>query len=108
MAPHVCAVLLVGEDPDGFVDAGTDCSVCGTRVYVSHKAIRAMARLYGYATPQEAQESEEALASKDAEIDRLQAELEDERRVTNAIDVLESRDFTSRKKRGPKRQEVSG
>lgn len=108
LAPHRCAVLpyLGASNSAGFFDSEQELGPPGARVrdrvYVSFEAVCEMARLLGWVGPSVVKAKDADLASKQARIDQLEAELREADRFSQAIDVIESKDFRARQKRGPK------
>ncbi len=109
-APGRCAVLpAVTEDPEGFIDTGSEMTdglnqAFDQRVYVSVRAIRALAEKVGLVDGSGLR-AEIAEAIERAE--RAEAELEEAHRALDAVDVMESAGFTKRRKTGrPSKQPV--
>lgn len=106
--PHRCAVIpFIGQNhPDGFIDTGTEMD--GLRVYVSIVAVRDMAKLIRYVPSSAVVAEQDKVARLEAELEQVRAELRSAERELEAVDVLESKGFTARKKTGrPKKEEVT-
>lgn len=106
--PNHCAALpYIGQShPDGFVDTGTELPGFDNRVYLSVVAVREMARLIGWAAPEELVEARARVAELEARVADLEDEIARTDAVIDAIDVMESRGFTARRKPGrPRRVE---
>ena len=100
--PHHCAVLpYVGNGKSRFFDTGTDLD--RQRVYVSFVAVCEMARQIGWIAPSAKREFEDEIASLQARIEELEADLADEQRKNDSIEFLGTKDFIARQKRGPKK-----
>jgi len=101
--PHRCAVIpFVGSnDPEGYIDTGSEMDGFDNHVYVSTKAVREMARLIGLPTKAEynalVTEANDTARTLEATLSQLQ----EARRELDAIDVIESGDYREfkRKKR---------
>ena len=113
---HCAAIPSVGQSSLGvrWVHTGSTLGNGFDDVYLSDVGVQAAMAVLGFPTPAEFEQVLRERSDLESErddllerVDRLEQELEEERRVTNAIDVLESRDFTTRRKRGPKAKEVA-
>jgi len=103
--PSRCAVLpqIPGNHPRGFLDTGSEMlGGLDNHVYVSVVAAEEMARKLGWQSPEDAQELRDELEAVARERDRLQDEVDDLNRDFEAIDVLQSKGFTTRRKPGRK------
>lgn len=100
LPPGRCAVSLSDTDPQGFIDTGLTLTDFDPRVIVSVSWVKTTAKKLGLVEP-------EGDASND-ELFRENARLRDENAQLNreleAIDVIESRGFTARKKAGRPRK----
>lgn len=108
--PSRCAVLpYVGANhPRGFIDTGSELAGFDNHVYVSVVAAEEMARMVGFVPGHRLKEIE---AERDAALLELAQAREDlavAERHLEAVDLLESKGFTARKKPGrPKREEAA-
>lgn len=108
--PMRCAVLpYVGAThPGSFIDSGSELiGGFDNRVYISDVAVGEMARMYGYVSRGEHRSALARVAELEAELEAARAEIVELERFQQAIDVIESRDFRSRKKPGRPKQEVA-
>lgn len=96
LTPAQCMLLKKGDVPCFDLLRDFDFDHDG-RIYLSVSAVEDLAAQIGL-VPVETGEAR--VAELEAQVELLLAELEDERRVNSAIDVLESRDFTARRKAG--------
>lgn len=108
--PSQCAVLpYVGASrTDQWVDTGAEI-IAGPKdrhVYVSDIAVFEMARLFGWVGPGAMQVAERRVTELEREMDVLKAQLAEAERYAEAIDLLESKGYTARKKVGRPRREV--
>lgn len=105
--PHRCAVVpFIGQNhPDGFID--TECDLDGLRVYISVVGAREIAKVIRYVPAAAVVAAEDRVAGLEAELAQTRAELATAERELEAVHVLESKGYTSRKKPGrpSKRQE---
>ena len=107
--PMRCAVLpQIGANHDqGYIDSGSEMIASGRdqHVYVSVVAVREMARLLGFPSPEEFAEVESDRDAIAAELADAQEDLAKADTYLDAIDVIESRGFATRRKTGrpPKR-----
>lgn len=106
--PHVCALTLRGDDPEGFFTTNTEIRELDPVAYVSVAAVRMMADRLGYLHPDEAEGIAQALEQREHRVQQLEQEVQELNRDFEAIDLLESRGYSARKKAGrPKtRQEA--
>jgi len=103
---HCAAIPFVTNDPEGFIDTGSELDGYDNHVYVSVTAIREMARMIGYQHPADVAQLERELRETREELQVAQVKLAEQERHLVAIDVLASAGFTARKKPGrPKREE---
>lgn len=105
--PARCAVLpFIGGDRGPFIDTGSELPGLGDQwdqhVYVSEIAVRQMAVMFGWSSPDEVAVKDARIAELEARVAGLEEELEKADVVLGAIDTLESRDFRARKKPGRK------
>ena len=107
--PNRCAAIpfLSAHDSKGFIDTGTVLPGWDPHVYVSVVALEEMARLIGWHPSSQQAAYDRVLTAKDEELERLRAENMELAETISAIDVIESSDFTARKKRGPKAKAVA-
>jgi hypothetical protein len=98
-SPQICAVTLRGQDDDWF-DTGTDLRGIDPRVYVSGAGCRLAAQAIGWHAPEVVEERDGRIAALERELSELQLQLREADKVIDAIDVFESRGFTTRKKPG--------
>jgi hypothetical protein len=106
--PHRCAVVpFIGQNhAEGFID--TECDLDGLRVYISVVAFRDIAKLLRYVPASAVVAAEDRVAALQAELAQARAELAQAELHLDAVDLLESRGFTARKKPGrPKKEEVT-
>lgn len=102
--PSRCAVTGITEGP--FVDTGhwgQDRAGTAERRYLLVSTVREAAGCLGLVEPDSAVSEE--LESVRAELEAARVELDKARRFIEAIDVIESADFRSRKKTGRPRKE---
>lgn len=107
--PSRCAVIpFIGQGhEDGYIDTGSELDGFDNHVYVSVVAVREMARLINWVAPEEIEVRDTHITELEARVAELEAEVASLDGVFEAIDVLESRGYTSRKKAGrPKKEEV--
>jgi hypothetical protein len=105
LRPSHCAVFpFRAEDPDGFVDTGSELPGFDNRVYVSAAAVREMAKLLGFPSPEEHSRVLGELERLRGEVERLEGEVREYDRRFEAIDVLESADFRARRRVGRPRK----
>lgn len=100
--PAKCAVLLKTDDPVGWIDTGIDLTGFDPHVYVSHGAVREMARLFGYLTPEE---SVALMTERDelaARVGELELELEEKSSEVAAVYTLKNAGFVQGAKPGRK------
>lgn len=99
LIPQSCAVLpqLGAAHRDGYIDVGTELVGWDPHCYISVHAARLLGEFVGLEDPEPLRDR---IAALEAQVERLEAELEDERRVNSAIEVLESKEFRARKKPG--------
>ena len=99
---HCAAIPFLGptSETTRWIDTGSEMVGWDGRVYLSDVAVRQCMSLFGFPSPGE---YEQAVAERDAiraELEALKVETRQIRRELDAIDVLESADFTRRKKPG--------
>ena len=97
------------HDPDGFFLLGAAQRVdseVDPMVYVSAEGIRAHARDLGMLDVEAAEEMAGAIHELTERVAELEAEAVDMDRRWKAIDLLESSDFTARKKKGRPTEEA--
>ena len=106
--PHVCALTLRGEDPDGFFTTNTEIRGLDPKAYICASVVRDMARDLGWFSGEQYAGVVAELEQHERTIDDLRQQLAEADRQLDAIDVLESANYTARKKPGrPKtRQEA--
>lgn len=105
--PYHCALFPQLAGHRQYVDMGHGLPGIDPHVIVSLDGLREVIKFLGWPTHDDHERvtmERDELAERVAQ---LEADLTEERRITNAIDVLESRDFRARKKAGrPKKDEV--
>lgn len=102
LPPGRCVVSLSDEDPQGFIDTGLTLPEIDPRVIVSVSWVKTTAKKLGLVEP-------DGDADNDAlfrENQRLREENAGLNRELEAIDVIESRGFTARKKAGRPRKKA--
>lgn len=99
--PHRCAVNPgVTSDRDGFVWTGTVLQGRDPAIYVAASSVRAMALLFGFATPEEKQELEGLVRELGQRVEDLEADLRQADYQLNAIEVLRNVGFEAKKRAG--------
>lgn len=109
MSPQRCSVIPYIGPSSGhrFIDTGQDIDQFH-RLYISEPAAREMAEMVGMVPRGELKQAQAEITRLLAEREQLKAEVRELERVTQAIDVLESKDFRARKKPGRPKTEVAG
>jgi uncharacterized protein (UPF0335 family) len=106
--PSRCAVLphlpSGGNHPDGFIDTMAEMPSSGfdQHVYVSVVAVREMAKMIGWHSPETMDATENELEALKHRCAALEDEVQTLNKEFEAIDLLESAGYTSRKKPGRK------
>jgi hypothetical protein len=104
--PSRCAVLpqVGGNHPKGYFDTGSELtsSAKDNHVYVSIVAVEEMARRHGWHSPDTVSQIEAELESYKHRVAALEDEVQTLNKEFEAIDLLESAGYTSRKKAGRK------
>jgi hypothetical protein len=104
--PSRCAVLpqIGGNHPRGYIDTQGEFVSSGKdqHVYVSVVAVEEMARKLGWHSPETVDELERTLEGYKHRVAQLEAEVEDLNKDFDAIEQLQSRGYTARKKPGRK------
>lgn len=98
--PHVCAITLRGEDPDGFYEPNINLTGLDPWVSLSHSGLAGWARENGWLSPEAKAEMDDRIAALEAERDRVAEDLVKVKGAIEAIDALESAGFVARKKPG--------
>lgn len=99
--PGQCIASLMSEDPKGFVDTGLTPSLTDdARIIVAVSWIEECAHKLGWKGPDEVAELEKELMLREDSLLELEDELSRADAALDAIDVIESRDFRTRKKAG--------
>lgn len=99
--PHRCAVNPgCTSDRDGFVDTGTVLNAVEPAIYVAASSVRAMALLYGFATPEEKQELEGRVRELERDNEALNQELNQANYDLQAVERLERKGFERKKRAG--------
>lgn len=99
--PHRCAVNPgCTSDRGGFVDTGTVLNAVEPAIYVAASSVRAMALLFGFATPEEKEELEGRVRELESENTSLNDELNQAHYDLAAIERLESKGFQRKKRPG--------
>jgi hypothetical protein len=107
--PMHCAVLpFIGQTHErGFIDTGSELPGFDNHVYISVVAAEEMARMVGFIPGKERTRVQAELDQALARVTELERDLSEAERHLEAVDLLESRGFTARKKPGrPKREET--
>lgn len=107
--PMRCAVLpQIGQNHErGFIDTGSEMPGFDNHVYVSVVAAEQMARMVGWVPGRDLKAVEAERDEALADLAAVREELASAERHLEAVDLLESRGFTARKKPGrPKREAV--
>lgn len=105
--PMRCAVLpFQHDDPRGWVDCEWELPGLDPRVYVSYTGVEALAGKFGFVPADTHADLQEQVVELERENRRLKDEVDDLNRDFEAIDVLESRGYTKRRKPGRPRKEV--
>lgn len=106
--PSICAIS--GSHAGPFLDLrrnmGDHC-VPGARFYIRALYAEEIGKAVGMLPRQEAEEKDLILKLQADRIGELEVELEEAQRESSAIDFLESKGFTARKKRPPKEKTVA-
>lgn len=99
--PGFCAVISgKAEDPQGFVHTGQIIPGWDPEVVVSATAVREMARLFGFESPESYAQLEAERDEAVARAEALEAERDELQRRFDAIDILASAGFRARQKPG--------
>jgi len=107
--PHVCSFTLKGEDPEGFFTTNTVIRWGRDPVaYIAVSAVRQAARELGMVSSDEHGLVVGELERANRRVAQLEDEVAEMNRDFEAIDLLQSKGFTARKKPGrkPAAQEV--
>lgn len=110
LRPMRCAAIpYIGATHNGkFIDTGSEMTGgFDNRVYISDVAVGDMARMLGFVAKGEHRQMADRVAQLEAELERAHAEIADLERVQQAIDVLESKGYRSRRKPGRPKQEAT-
>jgi hypothetical protein len=84
--PHRCAVIpfMGNSNSAGFIDTGNDLDL--EHVYVSYEAVCEMAGMLGWAGPSALKQRDAQIASLQARVDQLQAEVEEADKFAEAAE----------------------
>lgn len=99
-APHTCAFTLKGQDPEGFFTELTVLRGLDPVVYAAASWVRQAARQLGMVHHDEHQMVVGELEQANHRIAQLEDEVAHLNRDFEAIDILESKGFRSRRKPG--------
>lgn len=102
LPPGRCIASLSDEDPQGFIDTGNTSGGLDPRVIVSVTWVKTTAKKLGLIEPDGDTDKDQVFR----ENRRLREENEQLNRELEAIDVIESRGFTARKKAGRPRKKT--
>jgi hypothetical protein len=104
--PHHCAVTLKADDPEGFVDTGTELPCIDPHIYLSVSWIRnELARLCAMAPHHVVEKLADEVDQLYREIEGKDLELRELNAQLDAISVIESSEkFKARRKPGPKKK----
>ena len=102
LPPGRCIASLSDEDPQGFIDTGNTSGGLEPRVIVSVNWVKTTAKKLGLIEPDGEADKDQVFR----ENQRLREENEQLNRELEAIDVIESRGFTARKKAGRPRKKT--
>lgn len=102
--PNRCAAIpfIGGNDPDGYIDTGSELDGFDNHVFISVKAVHEMATLIGRPTVAQFREVVSSNIAFSERLHALTAERDELLERFAAIDVIESADFRARKKTGRK------
>lgn len=104
-APHICSVTGLPDSP--LFDTGTNMPTLRGRVYIGAKGAEIVSKALGYPTLIEWAQTKDDLSEALKELQELRDENKELGHAIDAIDLLESRGFTNRKKMGrPKKIEA--
>lgn len=102
LPPAQCAFSLATEDPQGFIDSRLSMAGTDFRVIASVTWVKTTAKKLGLIEPDGDTDKDQVFR----ENQRLREENEQLNRELEAIDVIESRGFTARKKAGRPRKKT--
>jgi hypothetical protein len=108
-SPHKCAVIPFLGEASGhrFIDTGIELEGFENRVYVSEPAVKDMGKMLGFPSLEEHEELKSRVEELERELALTRDQLEDADSRLDAIDLLESANFTARKKPGRPRKEAA-
>lgn len=90
--PQHCAIFrYIREDPDGFVDTGTNLNTnlnASDRVYLSVKGLREVVKLLDWPTPEQHAEASQTIVDLKREVSDLREQLKEADRELTAVEVF--------------------
>jgi hypothetical protein len=90
--PQHCAIFrYIREDPDGFIDTGTNLNVhlnSSDRVYLSVKGLKEVVKLLDWPTPEQHAEATQTIEKLQREVSDLREQLKEADRELTAVEVF--------------------
>lgn len=103
--PHSCAIIPGRGDtnePRGFIDIDRVLPGWDPHVYVSQAGAEALAQFIGWSSGDHVKELEATISSLEEEVELLKSEIAQADKFLDAVDVLESKGFRTRRRTGPR------